>query len=210
MLKSVTVTEKTVAAAVAKACAELGAAESEVEYTVIEEPKRGILGIGASDAKVEVTIKDTPATRAVDFLEKLVANMNLEATVEVSEKDDEGVTINVNGESLGLLIGRRGDVLDAIQYLATIAANVGEKDYFRVNLDVRGYREKRAETLRGVARRMSEKVLKYKKSFALEPMSAYERRIIHAECQKIEGVTTRSVGDGAERKVIISPERKEK
>ncbi|MBR4279234.1 MAG: protein jag, partial [Clostridia bacterium] len=75
-------------------------------------------------------------------------------------------------------------------------------------VDVQGYREKRAETLRGVARRMSEKVLKYKKSFALEPMNAYERRIIHAECQNIQGVTTRSIGEGADRKIIISPEKK--
>ena len=208
MYKTITVTEKTVAAAVAKACGELGVSEEEVEYTVLEEPKRGILGIGASDAKVEVTLKETPVARAVAFIEDLVKNMELEAEVKVTEKEEDGVSIAVNGESLGLLIGRRGDVLDAVQYLATIAANVGRKDYYRVSVDVRGYREKRAETLRGVARRMAEKVLKYKKSFALEPMSAYERRIIHAECQQIEGVTTRSVGDGAERKVIISPEKK--
>ena len=208
MLKQVTETEKTVEAAVRAACEKLGVTEDEVDYTVIEEPKKGILGIGACDAKVEVTLKDTPAVRAVDFIEKLLENMELTANVTVTEKDDEGVCIAVDGDSLGLLIGRRGDVLDSLQYLATIAANRGRSGFYRVNVDVRGYREKRAETLRGVARRMSEKVLKYKKSFALEPMNAYERRIIHAECQNIEGVTTRSVGDGADRKVIISPEKK--
>ncbi|MBQ9553373.1 MAG: protein jag [Clostridia bacterium] len=208
MLKQVTVSEKTVEQAVNSACEQLGVGVDEVEYEVIEEPKRGILGIGASDAKVTVTLKETPATRAVEFLENLVKNMDLEAEVVVTEKEEDGISINVNGDSLGLLIGRRGDVLDAIQYLTTISANLGKEDFYRVNVDIRGYREKRAETLRGVARRMSEKVLKYKKSFALEPMNAYERRIIHAECQNIEGVTTRSVGEGVDRKVIISPVKK--
>jgi spoIIIJ-associated protein len=134
--------------------------------------------------------------------------MNLDASVEITEQDDEGVCVAINGNTLGLLIGRRGDVLDSLQYLATLAANVEKKGFYRVTVDVQGYREKRAETLRGVARRMSEKVLKYKRSFALEPMNAYERRIIHSECQNIEGVTTRSIGEGADRKIVISPEKK--
>ncbi|MBQ1206531.1 MAG: hypothetical protein IIX67_04915, partial [Clostridia bacterium] len=102
----------------------------------------------------------------------------------------------------------RGDVLDSIQYLATLAANIEKSGFYRVTVDVEGYREKRAETLRGVAKRMSEKVLKYKRSFALEPMNAYERRIIHSACQSIDGVTTRSIGEGADRKIVISPEKK--
>ena len=98
--------------------------------------------------------------------------------------------------------------MDSLQYLATLAANIEKSSFYRVTVDVQGYREKRAETLRGVARRMSEKVLKYKRSFALEPMNAYERRIIHSECQNIAGVTTRSIGEGADRKIVISPEKK--
>lgn len=208
MIKQTIASEKTVEAAVKAACAQLGVSEDDVDYVVLEEPKRGILGIGACDAKVEVTVKETPATRAIDFLDNLIKNMELDAKVVVKEKDEEGVSLDIEGDELGLLIGRRGDVLDAIQYLTTISANLGKPDFYRVNVDIRGYREKRAETLRAVAHRMADKVLKYKKSFALEPMNAYERRIIHAECQKIEGVTTRSVGEGAERKVIISPEKK--
>lgn len=208
MLKQTVVTEKTVDLAVAKACAELGVSAEEVDYVVLEEPKKGIFGIGASDAKVSVTLKETPAVKAVEFLEKLVSNMGIDAEVVVTAKDDEGVTVSINGSSLGILIGRRGDVLDSIQYLATLAANIEKSGFYRVTVDVEGYREKRAETLRGVARRMSEKVLKYKRSFALEPMNAYERRIIHAECQNIEGVTTRSIGEGADRKIVISPEKK--
>lgn len=208
MIKETVVTAKTVELAVNNACLELGVSADEVEYVVLEEAKKGILGIGACDAKVQVTIKRTPAVKAIEFLEGLIKNMNLNATVNLVSKDDEGATIAINGDSLGILIGRRGDVLDSIQYLATLAANINKSGFYRVTVDVQGYREKRAETLRGVARRMSDKVLKYRRSFALEPMNAYERRIIHAECQNIAGVTTRSIGEGADRKIVISPEKK--
>ncbi|MBQ5837526.1 MAG: protein jag [Clostridia bacterium] len=208
MLRETVATAKTVELAVNAACEELGVAPDAVDYVVLEEPKKGILGIGACDAKVSVTLKETPAIRAYDFIEALIKNMNLNATVEILDQDEEGVYIAINGNDLGLLIGRRGDVLDSLQYLATLAANIEKKGFYRVTVDVQGYREKRAETLRGVAKRMSEKVLKYKRSFALEPMNAYERRIIHSACQSIDGVTTRSIGEGADRKIVISPEKK--
>ena len=208
MLKETTATAKTVELAVNSACAELGVTPDDVDYVVLEEPRKGILGIGASDAKVSVTLKATPAIKAYDFIENIVKNMGLDATVEITSQDKEGACIAIKGDHLGILIGRRGDVLDSLQYLATLAANIEKSGFYRVTVDVQGYREKRAETLRGVARRMSEKVLKYKRSFALEPMNAYERRIIHAECQNIDGVTTRSIGEGADRKIVISPEKK--
>ncbi len=208
MIKETVASAKTIELAVEAACAELGVKADAVEYTVIEEPKSGFLGIGSRDAKVSVKLKQTPALKAYDFLENLVKNMGLEATVEITSEDSDNAFISVNGSNLGTLIGRRGDVLDSVQYLATLAANMGKGGFYRVTVDVQGYREKRAETLRGVAKRMSEKVLKYKKSFALEPMNAYERRIIHSACQNIPGVTTRSIGEGADRKIVISPERK--
>lgn len=208
MLKQTVATGTTIELAVQTACETLGVTPSEVDYVVLEEAKKGFLGFGASDAKVEVTLKSTPAVKAVEFVENLVKNMSLDATVEVKEKDDEGVMVEIKGDNLGALIGRRGDVLDSLQYLATLAANINESGFYRVTVDVQGYREKRAETLRGVAKRMSEKVLKYKRSFALEPMNAYERRIIHSACQDIKGVTTRSIGEGADRKIVISPEKK--
>lgn len=208
MLKQTIASAKTVDLAVEAACAELGVSRDAVDIEILEEGKKGILGIGAVDAKVSVTIKSTPALKALEFIENIVNNMSLNAKVEIAEEDEEGATITINGDNLGILIGRRGDVLDSLQYLATLAANIQKKDFYRVTVDVQGYREKRAETLRGVAKRMSEKVLKYKRSFALEPMSSYERRIIHSACQEIEGVTTRSIGEGADRKIVISPEKK--
>lgn len=208
MLREVIATGKTVALALEAGAAELGKTVEQVQHEVLDEGKKGLFGIGATEAKVRVFVPETPAIRAVEFLEKLIENMKLKASVEVVEETEEEVSLNVVGEGLGALIGRRGDVLDSVQYLATLSANLGRPGYYRVSVDAQGYRAKRAETLKGIARRMAEKVLRYHRSFALDPMSAYERRIVHAACQEIEGVTTYSVGEGADRKIVISPEKK--
>ncbi|MBQ3003422.1 MAG: protein jag [Clostridia bacterium] len=208
MLREVIATGKTVALAVEAGAAELGKTPEQVQHEVLDEGKKGLFGIGATEAKVRVFVPETPAIRAVEFLEKLIENMRLNASVEVVSETDEEVSLNVVGEGLGALIGRRGDVLDSVQYLATLSANLGRPGYYRVSVDAQGYRAKRAETLKGIAHRMAEKVLRYHRSFALDPMSAYERRIVHAACQEIEGVTTYSVGEGADRKIVISLEKK--
>ena len=207
MLKEITSTGKTVDAAVAAALESLGKTADEVEVEVLDEGKKGLFGIGAADAKVCVRLKETPALRAVEMLEKLIENMHLDAKVVVVSENEEEVFLNIEGENLGVLIGRRGDVLDSVQYLATLSANLGRPGYFRVSVDAQGYRAKRADTIRGMARRMAEKALKYHRSFQLDPMTAYERRIVHSECQSIEGVTTHSVGEGVDRRVVISPEK---
>lgn len=228
------VSGKTVEAALKSALETLGKTADEVEYEVLEEPKKGLFGIGAVDAKLKVVVKsaaapaasasekitpkksapavsseggETPASRAIDLIEKLIENMRLNASVEVVSEDDEGISLNVVGENLGVLIGRRGDVLDAVQYMANLSANLGKSGYYRVSLDAQGYRAKRAETIRAMARRVAEKALKYHRSFQLDPMSPYERRIAHDECQKIPGVSTHSIGEGAERRVVISPDK---
>lgn len=208
MVREVIATGKTVALALEAGAAELGKTPEQVQHEVLDEGKKGLFGIGAAEAKVRVFVPETPAIRAVEFLEKLIENMRLNASVEVVSETDEEVSLNVVGEGLGALIGRRGDVLDSVQYLATLSANLGRPGYYRVSVDAQGYRAKRAETLKGIAHRMAEKVLRYHRSFALDPMSAYERRIVHAACQEIEGVTTYSVGEGADRKIVISLEKK--
>ena len=136
MLKETEKTAKTVDLAVAAACEALGVSADEVDVTVIDEPKKGILGIGAQDAKVLVALKRTPAVRAVEFVETLVSDMGLEAEVRVTEKNEEGITLSVEGKDLGMLIGRRGDVLDAVQYLANLAANTEKNGFYRVTVDV--------------------------------------------------------------------------
>ena len=208
MKKQIIVTAKTVDEAVAKAVAELGAPNAEaVEYTVLEEPKKGFLGFGAAPAKVEVTYMPKGADVALDFIRNLVDSMGLDAKVSLTDGEGDNKLIRVDGESAGVLIGHHGDTLDSLQYLANLAANkkvAGEKrEYCRITVDVENYRLKREETLRALARRMAEKVLRYKKSVMLEPMNPYERRIIHSEVQKVAGVSTNSIGSENNRKVVL-------
>lgn len=209
MQKEVLQNANSIALAVELGAKELGVNADKVTYTVVQEPTKGFLGIGAKEAIVKVVYEETPVDKAEEFIKNILKNMDVEAEVK-AETDEEGCIITISGENLGLLIGRHGDVLDSLQYLATLAANKELKDYYRVSVDVEGYRAKRRETLAQLAKRMAEKALKYNRSFALEPMSAYERRIIHSEVQTIKGVSSYSVGNDADRKVIICPENKMK
>ncbi len=208
MKKQIIVTAKTVEEAVAKAVAELGAPNAEaVEYTVLEEAKKGFLGFGATPAKVEVSYAPKGADVALDFIRNLIDSMGLDAKVTLTDGEGDNKLIRVDGESAGVLIGHHGDTLDSLQYLANLAANkkvAGEKrEYCRITVDVENYRLKREETLRALARRMADKVLRYKKSVMLEPMNPYERRIIHSEVQKVAGVSTNSIGSENNRKVVL-------
>lgn len=206
MKKEIIYTGKTVEEAVAKASAEFG--ENIPEYEILELPKRGILGIGASPAKIKVTFSEGGEEDALAFVNGLIKNMGLSLEATLSDKEDGGKLISIEGEGSGLLIGHHGETLDSIQYLANLAANkkhFGEEkeDYVKITVDVENYRSKREDTLRALARRMASKVQKYKKSVTLEPMNPYERRIIHSEIQTIEGVTTTSVGQDTNRKIVI-------
>ena len=208
MNKEITVTAKTVAEAVEKAVAELGAPSADaIEYTVVEEGKKGLFGLGAIPAKINATYTLKGVYVAIEMIKKVVADMGIEATVTHSKTEDGDDRINIDGEGAGILIGHHGDTLDSLQYLANLAANRkidGEKrEYVKVSIDIEGYRAKREDTLRTLARRMAEKVLKNKKSVMLEPMNPYERRIIHSEVQTIEGVSTNSIGSENNRKIVI-------
>ena len=214
MKRELIVSAKTVEEARAKAAAELGLPMEEIEFTVLEEGKKGFLGIGASDAKVQATYTVKGAQIALEFIKKMVADMELDLVVDMKNGNNDDTVITVDGEGAGLLIGHHGETLDALQYLANLAANKkvkGEKrEYAKITLDVEGYRAKREEALRALARRMAAKVVKYKKSVMLEPMNPYERRIIHSEVQHIEGVSTHSVGYDENRKIVITFDKKKK
>ena len=207
MKKEIIVTAKTVEEAKAKAAAELGVAEELIEYTVLDEGKRGFLGIGATEARVQAAYTVKGSEIAVAFIRKLVSDMELDLKVEVANGKNDDTLITMEGEGAGLLIGHHGETLDALQYLANLAANKkvkGEKrEYAKISLDIEGYRAKREEKLREVARRYAQKVLKGKKSVMLEPMNPYERRIIHSEVQGIAGVSTNSIGSENNRRVVM-------
>ncbi len=207
MKKELIVTAKTVDEAKEKAASELGVAIENIEFTVLEEGKRGFLGIGATDAKISATYTLGGADIALAFIEQVVKDMELSLTVAKKEGNNDDILITVDGEGAGLLIGHHGETLDSLQYLANLAANKkikGEKhDYVKITLDIEGYRAKREETLRALARRMAAKVVKYKKSVMLEPMNPYERRIIHSEVQHVAGVSTNSIGSENNRRVVM-------
>ena len=214
MKKETVVSAKTIEEVVAKAVAELGANSAEdIEYTVLEEPKKGLFGIGAVPAKISASYTVGGEYLALEFLTKLVSNMGLNLTVSLAEGTNDDKVVNIDGENAGVLIGHHGDTLDSLQYLANLAANKKEdgvkRGYVKITVDVEGYRAKREMTLRTLARRMAEKVLKYKKSVMLETMNPYERRIIHSEIQHIEGVSTNSIGSENNRKIVIYLEEKQ-
>lgn len=198
---------KTVEAAVEKAAQELGVSVDDVTVEVLVQPKKGFLGFGETPAQVKVVYNQAPIDIAVDFIETLIKNMELDAEVSVSDLDD-GKLLSIKGDSASVLIGHHGETLDQLQYLVNLAANKKEnddddRDYTKIMVDIEGYRTRREEALRALARRMAARVLKYRRNITMEPMSAYERRIIHSEVQNIDGVSTNSIGAERNRRVVI-------
>ena len=169
------------------------------------EPKEAI--IPEAEMKMERREVSIGEDMSFDFINTLIADIGLDATAELYACEDGSRRITLTGEDASILIGHHGDTLDALQYLANLASarkNIkGERDKSRVTIDIGGYRAKREETLRALARRMAAKALRNRRSVMLEPMSAYERRIIHSEVQGIEGVSTNSVGSDNNRKIVI-------
>ncbi|MGE4283124.1 MAG: RNA-binding cell elongation regulator Jag/EloR [Clostridia bacterium] len=204
MKKSIEKSGKTVEEAVNLALIELGLEYEQVEILVVEEGTKGLFGlIGSKVAKVVVTQKDTVQNRAKEFLEEVFNKMNLEVDISFEEKENS-LKILLQGDDMGILIGRRGETLDSLQYLTSLVVNRGDSEYVRVSMDTENYRKKREETLIRLAKRLADRVLKYRRSITLEPMNPYERRIIHSTLQNNKMVATYSVGEEPNRKVVIS------
>ena len=206
--KEVTITAKTTELALEEAAKQLGAPSVEaLEYEVVEKEKKGFLGLGSTPAVVHVSYRQGGVEIAKEFIERLLADMKIEATLTLVDVENADKQINIDGKDVGALIGHHGETLDSLQYLVNLAANQkteGEKrDFVKITIDIEGYRAKREETLRSLARRMADRVIKYKKSVMLEPMNPYERRIIHSEGQNIKGVSTNSIGSENNRKIVI-------
>ena len=216
MKQEITVTAKTIEAAVNEGAEKLGVSSSAVTYEVIEAPKKGFLGFGETPATVKVSYVSSPEMTALSFVKTMIRDMDIiaDATISVIPGSKRAFLINITGEEASVLIGHHGDTLDSLQYLTNLAANRREEDdesnYTRITVDVENYRAKREDTLRRLARRMADKALRYRKNVTLEPMNAYERRIIHSEIQGISGVTTNSVGADNNRRVVISLDGEDK
>ena len=213
--KELIVTGKTVEDARKKAAAQLGVAEEELIVAVLEEGKKGFLGIGASDAKISVNYSVAGEDAALDFIRKLIADMDLQGlTVAKKDGSNDDVLITVDGDNAGVLIGHHGETLDALQYLTSLQVNKGREGYIRVTLDTENYRAKREDSLRRLAQRMANRAVKTGRKVVLEPMNPYERRVLHTALQNHPAVTTHSEGEEPNRRVVImlknQPERPEK
>lgn len=221
-MKNLEVSASTVEEAIQKALEQLGVSRKEVEVTVVKEGKHGILGLGGEEATVRVQllaeapgeVDEVPEeieNVAKEALEALLTRMGVGAAVtsqikppaEGGEEAPDVVTLDVTGDDLGILIGRRGQTLAALQYIVRLIVTHQAKARVPVVVDVEGYKQRRYGALQALAWRMAEQVKERKKSFALEPMLAYERRIIHLALADDPDVTTESVGEGEARKVVI-------
>lgn len=208
MRKEYIASGKTLEAAVERGARELGVSVDQVSYEVIAEAKKGFLGFGEQPAKVKVIYELLPIDIGVNFVKTLIEDMQIEADVTLSENDEGNKVISITGDDAGMLIGHHGETLDQLQYLVNLAANKkadedDDREYTRILVDIEGYRAKREQTLRNLARRTAARVLKYKRSVTLEPMCAYERRIIHSEVQGISGVMTNSIGVENNRRIVV-------
>lgn len=199
------VTAKTVDDAITEALIKLETTSDNIEYEVIEKESNGILGLFARPARIRARLKHNIQFVATNFLERLFKAMNIQAKIDLNYDKDQGlIDINLSGEDMGVLIGKRGQTLDSLQYLTNLVVNKESDNYLKVKIDTENYRERRKETLENLARNIAYKVKRTKKSVSLEPMNPYERRIIHSALQHDKYVETHSEGEEPFRRVVIT------
>ena len=199
---------KTVSDAITEACKVLGVTSDKLDYVVKEEGSSGFLGIGAKDAVIEAKVKSSITDIAKIFLNDVFQAMNMTVVINAEYKEEEKeLFIDLSGDDMGVLIGKRGQTLDSLQYLVSLIVNKESTDYIRVKVDTENYRQRRKETLENLAKNISYKVKRTRRPVTLEPMNSYERRIIHSALQNDKYVRTHSEGEGKERRVIVSFKR---
>lgn len=200
-----TYSAKTVDDAITQALLELRITSDKLEYEVVEKGSIGLLGfIGSKPAVIKARKKTTAIDEGREFLEKVFAEMHMEVTIDmIYNEADKAVEINLTGNDMGVLIGKRGQTLDALQHLVSLVVNKHSEDYLRIKLDTENYRQRRKETLETLAKNIAYKVKRTKRSVALEPMNPYERRIIHSALQDDRYVITKSEGEDPFRHVVI-------
>lgn len=195
---------KTVEDAVEEALKEMHLTRDEVEITVLDEGSKGFLGMfGAKNAHVKVRRKFNPEKSAKDFLHEVFLAMGIIVKIETKMKDKQ-LFINLSGDDMGILIGKRGQTLDSLQYLVNLVVNKGSAPYMSITLDTENYRQRRKETLESLAFNLARKVKQTGRNVVLEPMNPYERRIIHSSLQNDKYVTTFSEGEEPYRNVVIT------
>ena len=205
-MKQLEAAGKTFNEALTAGLAQMGLDLDQVDYEILDEGAKGFLGIGMRPVRIRLTQKDSPAIRAEEFLSQVTRLIGLDVSFE-TEQEEEALKINMVGENQGILIGHRGETLDALQYLCSLRVNKDRDEYIRVTLDTENYRAKREQTLINLANRMAQKAVRSGRRMAMEPMNPYERRIMHSALQGNEQVTTHSEGEEPNRHVVIVPKR---
>ena len=200
---------KTVSEAITEACQKLGVTSDKLEYEVLEEGSAGFLGFGAKPAVIKAGVKLSLEDAAKNFLKEVFDAMDMTVTIEVKYNEEEkSMDIDLAGDEMGILIGKRGQTLDSLQYLVSLVVNKETDDYIRVKVDTENYRQRRKDTLENLAKNIAYKVKRTKKAVCLEPMNPYERRIIHSALQNDKYVTTHSEGDEPFRRVVVTLKKK--
>lgn len=207
-MEYIEISAKTVSEAITEACQKFGVTSDRLDYQVIEEGSNGFLGIGSKPAVIKAAVKTEEVSvedKAKKFLDDVFTamNMNVAVTVKYDEAAEE-MDIDLSGDEMGVLIGKRGQTLDSLQYLVSLVVNKGSENYIRVKLDTENYRERRKETLENLAKNIAYKVKRTRRPVSLEPMNPYERRIIHSALQNDKYVTTYSEGEEPFRKVVVA------
>ena len=187
---------------------EFGVEVSKITFDIIEEPKKGLFGKIKGEAKIKASFEETKVDIAIAYIKAVIEKMGVDdATFNISEIEG-GSLIDIVSEKSDYFIGKKGEILDSIQYLASLVSNRADKEFYRISLDSNGYREKRKIQLENLAEKMAKNVKKNCRASALEPMNPYERRIVHAKVAEIEGVSSHSTGQDPYRKVVISSNEK--
>lgn len=199
------VTAKTINDAITEACQQLTVTSDKLEYIVVDEGSAGFLGIGSKPVVIKAKAKSSVSDTAKDFLKQVFDAMNMVVAVDVAyDEVERNLNIDLNGDEMGVLIGKRGQTLDSLQYLVSLVVNKDAEEYIRVKVDTEDYRKRRKETLENLAKNIAYKVKRTRRPVSLEPMNPYERRIIHSALQNDKFVTTHSEGDEPYRRVVVT------
>lgn len=207
-MEFIEVSAKTVNDAVTDALIQLGVTSDQLEYEVVNEGSTGFFGLGGKKAVIKARKKYSPEESVKDFLTRVFDAMNMEVEI-ISKYDEENGLIDVEfkGSEMGVLIGKRGQTLDSLQYLTNLAVNKQSDHYVKVKLDTEDYRKRRKDTLENLAKNISYKVKRTKRPVALEPMNPFERRVIHSALQNDRFVSTHSEGEEPYRHVVVTLKR---
>lgn len=204
----VTANGQTVNEAVEEALKQLQAKRDEVEITILDEGKKGLFGVfGKKPASVKVTLIHNPTKAVQEFLADVIQKMGINANVQVKQSG-KVIKIQLSGDKMSVLIGKRGQTLNSLQYLTQLVANRNSNHYLQIILDAENYREKRKETLKQLAGRLAKQVIRTSKNVSLEPMPSYERKVIHAALAEFKEIKTYSVGEEPNRHLVISPKKR--